>query len=441
MKKLLAIILAFSLSGFSQSPAAKAAEAVLYSNEVKVSVQLAASPSITTNGDYQLKNKDTGVITSIPAHTSVSFKKDTKGITASFGTFTQSSGSGFNLEEIAGSGTSVGKLSNGISYRGSFSLAPNGSSIQIVNYLDMEDYLKGVVPNEMPASWHKEALKAQAIAARSYAANMMLLTTTATSQVYRGYSGEDGRSNIAIQETAGLLVKYNGKPIQTFFFSTSGGKTANVGDVWNSDQKNFPYLVSVDDPYETSIYKDWSETFTPSQILASFGFTGSSVVLYDVQLTKSGANGEVRGVTVKTSAGDKTVTGNESVIRKLFPLSNSSVYNMLYSNWFDIQLSGGQQALSVQTSTGTETVTNLKGQSVQTASGQIALDGSPVSIQTSGGIVSNEGSTGVTSITVTGKGWGHRIGMSQYGAKGYAERGWTAEQILTHYFKGTTVSK
>ncbi|MCP1160517.1 SpoIID/LytB domain-containing protein [Bacillus infantis] len=441
MKKLLAIILAFSLSGFSQVPAAKAAEAVKYSNEVKVSVQLAASPSITTNGDYQLKNKDTGVITSIPAHTSVSFKKDTKGITASFGTFTQSSGSGFNLEEIAGSGTSVGKLSNGISYRGSFSLAPNGSSIQIVNYLDMEDYLKGVVPNEMPASWHKEALKAQAIAARSYAANMMMLTTTATSQVYRGYSGEDGRSNIAIQETDGLLVKYNGKPIQTFFFSTSGGKTANVGDVWNSDQKNFPYLVSVDDPYETSVYKSWSETFTPSQILASFGFTGSSVVLYDIQLTKTGANGEVSAVTVKTSAGDKTVKGNESVIRKLFPLSNSSVYNMLYSNWFDIQLSGGQQALSVQTSTGTETVADLKGQSVQTASGQIALDGSPVSIQTSGGIVSNEGSSGVTSITVTGKGWGHRIGMSQYGAKGYAERGWTAEQILTHYFKGTTVSK
>ncbi|PLR73700.1 SpoIID/LytB domain-containing protein [Bacillus sp. UMB0728] len=441
MKKLLAIILAFSLSGFSQVPAAKAAEAVKYSNEVKVSVQLAASPSITTNGDYQLKNKETGVITSIPAHTSVSFKKDTKGITASFGTFTQSSGSGFNLEEIAGSGTSVGKLSNGISYRGSFSLAPNGSSIQIVNYLDMEDYLKGVVPNEMPASWHKEALKAQAIAARSYAANMMMLTTTATSQVYRGYSGEDGRSNIAIQETDGILVKYNGKPIQTFFFSTSGGKTANVGDVWNSDQKNFPYLVSVDDPYETSVYKSWSETFTPSQILASFGFTGSSVVLYDIQLTKTGANGEVSAVTVKTSAGDKTVKGNESVIRKLFPLSNSSVYNMLYSNWFDIQLSGGQQALSVQTSTGTETVTDLKGQSVQTASGQIALDGSPVSIQTSGGIVSNEGSSGVTSITVTGKGWGHRIGMSQYGAKGYAERGWTAEQILTHYFKGTTVSK
>nr|WP_276537514.1 SpoIID/LytB domain-containing protein [Bacillus infantis] len=437
----MAIILAFSLSGFSQVPAAKAAEAVKYSNEVKVSVQLAASPSITTNGDYQLKNKDTGVITSIPAHTSVSFKKDTKGITASFGTFTQSSGSGFNLEEIAGSGTSVGKLSNGISYRGSFSLAPNGSSIQIVNYLDMEDYLKGVVPNEMPASWHKEALKAQAIAARSYAANMMMLTTTATSQVYRGYSGEDGRSNIAIQETDGLLVKYNGKPIQTFFFSTSGGKTANVGDVWNSDQKNFPYLVSVDDPYETSVYKSWSETFTPSQILASFGFTGSSVVLYDIQLTKTGANGEVSAVTVKTSAGDKTVKGNESVIRKLFPLSNSSVYNMLYSNWFDIQLSGGQQALSVQTSTGTETVADLKGQSVQTASGQIALDGSPVSIQTSGGIVSNEGSSGVTSITVTGKGWGHRIGMSQYGAKGYAERGWTAEQILTHYFKGTTVSK
>lgn len=338
------------------------------------------------------------------------------------------------------SALSLATLSNGTKYRGSFQFKVSGSQVQVINYLDMENYLKGVVPSEMPASWHKEALKAQAIAARSFAANSMLLSNSAASQVYRGYSGEDSRTNAAIEETAGLLVKYNGKPIQTFFHSTSGGRTANVGDVWNSNQTNFPYLVSVDDPYETSPYSNWQETFTPAAILKSFGFTNTSATIYDITYKKSGANGEVTSVTVKTSAGDKTITGNESVIRKAFPLQSSSHYNQLYSNWFDIELVGGQMAFQVQTVSGTSNLSDVKGVKVQTASGQVILPDSKVSIQTANGIVTNEG-TGVSSIVVKGKGWGHRIGMSQYGAKGLAEKGWKAEQIITHYFKGTTVSK
>lgn len=304
----------------------------------------------------------------------------------------------------------------------------------------MEDYLKGVVPSEMPASWPKEALKAQAIAARSYAANTMMLTSTAASQVYRGYTAEDPRTNEAIKETEGLVVKYNGKPIQAFFHSTSGGRTANVGDVWNSDQKYYPYLVSVEDPYESSPYSNWSVTYSAADILKSFGFTNSSTVLNEITLSKTGANGEVRGVTVKTSSGDKTITGNESDIRKLFPLQSASHYNMLYSNWFDIKVTKAQSNLSVQTASGTVSISQLKGQTVQTSDGQIVLPDSNVSIQTASGTVTNE-DTGITSVTISGKGWGHRIGMSQYGAKGFAEKGWKAEQILTHYFKGTTVSK
>jgi stage II sporulation protein D len=342
------------------------------------------------------------------------------------------------LSEV--SSLSTAKVSNGKTYRGSFFLKPNGSQVEVINFLDMEDYLKGVVPNEMPASWPKEALKAQAIAARSYAANTMMLTSTAASQVYKGYSGEDLRANAAIQETAGLVAKYNGKPIQTFFFSTSGGRTANVGDVWNSNQAYYPYLVSVDDPYESSPYSSWSETFSSAQLLENFGISDTSAVIYDLNLSKTGANGEIRGVTIKTSAGDKTVTGNESVIRKLFPLPNSSVYNQLYSNWFDAVLNGSASGLSVQTASGTANISDMKGQTVQTANGQVTLSDSKVSIQTASGIVTNEGS-GITSVTLNGKGWGHRIGMSQYGAKGFAEKGWKAEQIITHYFKGTTVAK
>ena len=85
-----------------------------------------------------------------------------------------------------------------------------------------------------------------------------MLSSSVSSQVYKGFSSEDSRTNAAVNETAGVYVKYKGKPIQTFFFSTSGGKTANVGDVWNSNQSSFPYLVSVEDPYETSKFSTWS---------------------------------------------------------------------------------------------------------------------------------------------------------------------------------------
>jgi len=423
-------------------PANTKAEQVYYPNEVNVSVYLAASVSVSINGNYQLYNRDTGVTVPVSRGSSITVKKDNSYVSVSFDGNISTSAKGFDLQEQIGDGLSLLRVSNGTTYRGSLFLKSNGNSIEVINILAMEDYLKGVVPSEMPASWSKEALKAQAIAARSYAANTMMLTSTASSQVYRGYSGEDARTNIAIQETDGLLIKYNGKPIQAFFFSTSGGRTANVGDVWNSNQKDFPYLVSVNDPYENSPYSNWSEIFAAETLLKSFGFTDLTAQIYDISLAKSGANGEVRGVTLKTSAGDKTITGNESVIRKLFPMASSNLYNQLYSNWFDIQIngSGSLNNLSVQTSNGTTAIGDLKDQKVQTSNGEITLSDSNVSIQTANGIVNNEG-TGVTSVTVNGKGWGHRIGMSQYGAKGFAEKGWTAEQILTHYFQGTIVSR
>jgi stage II sporulation protein D len=338
--------------------------------------------------------------------------------------------------------TSFASLSSGLSYRGSFNLNKKGTSIEVINNLDMEDYLRGVVPSEMPASWPKEALKAQAIAARSFAATSMNLSSTASSQVYRGYTGEDARTNIAISETTGLVAKYEEKPIMAFFFSTSGGKTANYGDVWNDYGKSYPYYKSVIDNYEVSPYSNWTETFPASAILNSFGFNSSNTKLLDITLVKKGVNGEVGGVTVQTTVGSKTITGNESKIRGLFPLQNSAYYNLLYSNWFTLTATKSTPDFSVQNIDGTVPLTELKGQTVQTANGQVILDDSNVSIQTASGTINGDSGVGeITSVTLHGKGWGHRIGMSQYGAKGYAEHGWSAIQIIQHYFQGTTVSK
>ncbi|TFD95763.1 SpoIID/LytB domain-containing protein [Jeotgalibacillus sp. R-1-5s-1] len=329
---------------------------------------------------------------------------------------------------------------NNRQYRGSFTVRPNGQNVEFINKLSMENYLKGVVPSEMPASWHTEALKAQAIAARTYAFKRTgsILSSSTSSQVYQGFTHENARTNAAIEQTNGLLIRYNGQPIEAYFHSTSGGKTANVGDVWRSNQASFPYLVSVDSPDENATRSNWTETFDSATILKSFGYN-SSVVLEDVILNRKGANNEVGSVTVVTSAGSKTLGDNENQVRQLFPLDAPFYY--LYSSWFDMKVNRSNSGFNVMTPTGTVTVEGLTKYDVRLPSSVSKLTSNSPKVQTNSGVVTLQGETGVTSVELTGKGWGHRIGMSQYGAKAYAEKGWTAEQILKHYYRGTTISK
>ncbi|ANB60326.1 SpoIID/LytB domain-containing protein [Anoxybacteroides amylolyticum] len=442
MKHLLSFLFA-SIVFFALPVWPKAMEVVTYANPVNVLVYQGNSVSIFINGNYQLFNKQNGAITPLSTNTTLEVQYTPTGIVVSYGTSTYTSTLGFTIQETKGVyALSLLKVNN-IFYRGSADIKSQTNKLQVINILDMEDYLKGVVPNEMPSSWPKEALKAQAIAARSYAEKTKgTLTTNPNTQVYGGYSSEKDSTNQAVDETKGLYVKYNGQVIQAFFHSTSGGKTANVGDVWNSNQTLFPYLTSVSDPYESSPHSNWSFSFTPSTILQSFGFTDPSTVLYDVSITKKGVNGEVGAVTVMTSAGEKTISGNESTIRSLFPINDTRYYNKLLSNWFTITVNkdGG---LYVQTVAGKTPLYSLTGQQVQTAVGvQSISDAGNVQVQTADGVTTIPSSIGtVTSVTVNGKGWGHRIGMSQYGAKAFAERGWKAEQILQYYFKGAVVSK
>ncbi|KXG08982.1 Amidase enhancer [Anoxybacillus sp. P3H1B] len=445
MKYMFSLIAASLMLFFFLPSSPKALSVVSYPNPVNVLLYQGSSVSITINGNYQLFNKQKGTITPLSNNTTLTVKYTLNGVTITNGSTLDSSTLGFTIQETQGVyALSLLKINNTL-YRGSADITIKNNSLQVINIVDMEDYLKGVVPNEMPASWPKEALKAQAIAARSYAeATKSTLTTNPNSQVYSGYSSEDARTNAAVTETQGLYVKYNGKVIQAFFHSTSGGKTANVGDVWNSNQSLYPYLSTVDDPYESSPYSTWSFTFSPNTILKSFGFTDSSTILYDISIQKKGANGEVGGVTIVTSSGTKTISGNESTIRSLFPLNDSRYYNKLLSNWFAITVNKNSGGLYVQTTSNKTAIAQINGQRVQTNSGSLIISNPEnIRVQTSTGITSlpPTGTGGVSSIVVNGKGWGHRIGMSQYGAKSLAERGWTATQILQHYFKGTTVSK
>jgi stage II sporulation protein D len=146
-------------------------------------------------------------------------------------------------------------------YRGSIEIAATGGKLRAVNALALEAYLYGVVPDEMPDDWPLEALKAQAVVARSYAlANRrggdFDLYSDVRSQVYGGIESESFTATVAVDGTAGKVLTYNGKVISTPYHSTSGGRTAAASDVWSGTP--VPYLVSVDDPYDSlSPYHRW----------------------------------------------------------------------------------------------------------------------------------------------------------------------------------------
>jgi stage II sporulation protein D len=143
----------------------------------------------------------------------------------------------------------------GRSYRGTLSFIPDGSGVDVVNTLALEDYVRGVVSFESPASWPLEELKAQAVAARTYA-----ITTSRSgefdvysdtrSQMYGGVAAETASTDAAVAGTRGQVVTYHGQPVETYFFSTSGGRTENIENSVLGGSPE-PWLKSVDDPYDS----------------------------------------------------------------------------------------------------------------------------------------------------------------------------------------------
>lgn len=162
----------------------------------------------------------------------------------------------FTTAPVSVSGAAGYTFLNGSPYRGAIELRPGtAGGVTAVNALGLDAYVQGVVPGEMPSNWAPEALKAQAVAARTYA-----LTTDAggavfdqfadtRSQVYKGMSAEVGSTNAAVRATANQVVTYNRQLVTTYFFSTSGGRTEDVQNVFYG-ALSAPYLKSVSDPYD-----------------------------------------------------------------------------------------------------------------------------------------------------------------------------------------------
>lgn len=201
-------------------------------------------------------------------------------------------------------------------YRGNLVARASGGELLSINQLPLDDYVKGVIPNESPASWPAAALQAQAIVARSYA-----LATDAggsgfdqyddtRSQVYGGRSSEEASTNRAAVRTAGKVVRYRGEVIPTFFFSTSGGRTENVEFGFPGGTPR-PYLKSVKDPYDdASPHHRWSLSISRSRMESKLGDLVAGR-LRKIKVTKTGVSPRIVRARVVGSAGKRTVGGSE----------------------------------------------------------------------------------------------------------------------------------
>src|SRR3954452_16151306 len=215
--------------------------------------------------------------------------------------------------QVAGDGGVTAVAGVG-SYRGVLEFAPTAfKGLSVINSLGLDDYLQGVVPAESPASWPAEALKAQAIAARTHA-----ITTAKSdafdhyadtrSQVYQGVGIEAASTNAAVAATRGRIVTYGGQPVVTYFFSTSGGKTEDVENTTLGTEPK-PWLKSVDDAYDsvsprhrwkTKLSMKWASRKLGSLVKGSFK---------GIRVTRRGASPRIMSAEVVGSRATTTTDG------------------------------------------------------------------------------------------------------------------------------------
>jgi len=193
-------------------------------------------------------------------------------------------------------------------YRGGLQLSAQGGFLRVVNSVGLEIYLQGVIAGEMPHSWPLDALRAQAVAARSYAlANLVKgkpfdLYADVRSQVYLGVAGEKPRTTEAVRSTAAEVVLYDGKVASTLYFSTSGGKTASAADVFGV---SIPYLVSRPDPWDKlSPYHRWGPVLLGARTVQAKLDVDARVLDATGAVTPSG---RLRSLALQTTAGSEAV--------------------------------------------------------------------------------------------------------------------------------------
>jgi stage II sporulation protein D len=306
----------------------------------------------------------------------------------------------------------------------------------------MDDYVKGILPYEMSPSWPLEALKAQAVCARTYTLSAtgskhqnqhFDICNTTCCQVYRGLNNASDATNQAVDETSGVYAWYNGNLAQTFYYASNGGASEDVRNVWNGST-SLPYLSGVVDPYETGMESTipgyhWSVSFTSDKLtslLQSKGYACDTIV--ELKVTQYTSMGNVFSIAFIDSSGTsfpfsreraRTILGLKSM---RFQISGSASDAMYYVDDNGKTLSDMSGIWSIGENGTTSQLSESTGLYVITSSSTDPLHSSSVS--------------GSGLFTVTGTGNGHNVGMSQWGAYAMAKQGFTYDQILKFYYTG-----
>lgn len=311
---------------------------------------------------------------------------------------------------------------NNTSYRGNLEITYGGSSgLLVVNNLSLEDYVKGVLPSEMSGDWAAEALKAQAVAARTFAlytrdkgahgaSSGYDLCSASHCQVYSGVGAETDATDKAVDATYGQVMYYNNQVIYAAFHSSSGGATENSENVWGN---YLAYLRSVTDDDSKSPYHNWTVKFTVAEVQKKLSAAGKGVgTLQSIALqqqasdavTGRSASGRAYGVKFTGSSGSITLTGEQA--RVIFGLK-SAMFNISTERSAVIP-AGSSKSKS--------------GNSGTIASKPKAMEKSALKL------------SGSETIIFDGHGFGHGLGMAQYGAKAMADSCSSYTDILRHYY-------
>ena len=304
--------------------------------------------------------------------------------------------------------TSLSRGQGTPAYRGSLTIYKDENGLRLVNTLPLEEYLYGVVPSEMPATYPGEALKAQAVCARTYACVQMMNSSlenlgaqvddSVSYQVYQN-SGEAEAASQAVRETAGEILLNNGSPINAYYFSTSHGKTS-TDQVWAASAPS-SYLQSVECTYDSQEpWYQWEVDLSLGKILENVQgmFEGVSSVS-GVETGEEENDSGVLKLVIHTDQGDKEIHSE-----------------------YDIRTALAPKGLSITRQDGSQVM------------GSSLLPSAYFTLQE---LRDEKG--GLTGYKVLGGGYGHGVGMSQNGAKGMADAGKNYQEILTYFYKDVEI--
>jgi len=327
--------------------------------------------------------------------------------------------------------------------------------------VDIEDYVQGVIPNEMSNSWPIEALKAQALCARTYAifnlnkhsAHGFDLCTEMDCQVYRGRRNTNAHTDRAVNETAGMYITHNGRLCETVYVSSHGGASENNENVWAGVAR--PYLRGVTDPFEADVVAriseyNWSRTITQAALSARVrNVHPNASTIVSIWVSQYTPTGNVLSITVRDDNGAEYTFSRRAGLQSALgaPAIRSQRFNIGTTVWQPGNGLFANSPAEVIPNAASFSAIDGNGNTVSVPSGSmVAIDGTGQHRTISGGAAPiTEGTpTGPVNgvFTIHGTGWGHNVGMSQWGAFSQAfHHGRTAEQIIQFYFTGAVITR